>query len=232
MTQALSVRHSSVWRVDMGLFDKIKSFVNSGELDRLTETVGKTVNTFLNEQAAAAQNHSAPSANQNSNAPSDLLATANIPPKPDFTVNGDNGNKKYSFQLSGDFIEFSSHCEFIPSYQYEPLSSNDYTEYDGSLPIIAIGPGKIIHNAAESFEKGEAVTNITVTTCDSPYFLFSASFKEYDKKYYAYAFAKNTAREHEMLCVQYDPKLSGTALEKKLIAAVDKAAATYKETNI
>ncbi|MCI7768652.1 MAG: hypothetical protein MSJ26_11840 [Oscillospiraceae bacterium] len=110
------------------------------------------------------------------------------------------------------------------------MSSDDYTEYDGSLPIIAIGPSDIIYDAAESFENGEAVKDISVTECDSPYFLFSASFKEYDKMIYAYAFAKDTAREHEMLCVQYDPKLSGTALEKKLIAAVQKAAATYKET--
>lgn len=104
----------------MGLFDKLKCFVNSGELDKLTESAEKTVNTFINEQTAAAQNHSAPSANQNGNTASDsLLSTANIPPKPDFTVNDDYGDKKYSFELSGDYFEFKVTANLCP-----PISKN------------------------------------------------------------------------------------------------------------
>lgn len=34
----------------MGFLDKIRSFVESGELDKITEKVGQTVNTLLDEQ--------------------------------------------------------------------------------------------------------------------------------------------------------------------------------------
>ena len=34
----------------MGFPDKIRSFVESGELDKITEKVGQTVNTLLDEQ--------------------------------------------------------------------------------------------------------------------------------------------------------------------------------------
>lgn len=49
-TQASSVLHSSDWRAEMGFLDKIRSFVESGELDKITEKVGQTVNTLLDEQ--------------------------------------------------------------------------------------------------------------------------------------------------------------------------------------
>ncbi|WP_440300322.1 hypothetical protein [Huintestinicola butyrica] len=39
----------------MGFPDKIRSFVESGELDKITEKVGQTVNTLLDEQKNAAQ---------------------------------------------------------------------------------------------------------------------------------------------------------------------------------
>lgn len=34
----------------MGFLDKIRSFVESGELDKIAEKVGQTVNTLLDEQ--------------------------------------------------------------------------------------------------------------------------------------------------------------------------------------
>lgn len=39
----------------MGFLDKIRSFVESGELDKITEKVGQAVNTLLDEQKNAAQ---------------------------------------------------------------------------------------------------------------------------------------------------------------------------------
>lgn len=217
----------------MGLFDKIKDFVNSGEIDKITETVGNTVNTFLSEHAGVDRTNEAPASKAATpKASNDLLATGNILPKPCFTVEEEYGDKKYSFELSGDYIPFNSHCEFDPSYQYEPFSSEKYTAYNDVLPVVSIGPNDTIFDAAESFEKGEAVTKLNIKRCENPCFLFSTSFKEYDKIFYAYAFAAGSAREYEMLCVQYDPNIAGTALEKKLIAAVDNAAATYKEENI
>lgn len=217
----------------MGLFDKIKDFVNSGELDKITETVGNKVNAFLSEQTGVNRTHEASAERAAApTASSELIATGNIMPKPCFTVEDEYGDKKYSFELSRDYIVFSSGCEFDPSYQYEPLSSEEYTEYDDNLPVISIGPNNKIYEAAESFEKNGTASGLNITVCDIPCFLFSTQFEEYGKKFYAYAFAAGTAREYEMLCVQYNPGIAGTALEKKLIAAVDNAAATYKEEKI
>ncbi len=176
----------------------------------------------------------APAENTRKTPLKDIAASGNIPPKPCFTVSDEYGDKEYSFELSGDFIEFNSHCEFDPSYQYEPFSNEEYTDYDGNLPIISIGPDDTIYSAAESYEKDGSVSDLGIKTakCGNPCFLFSTSFKSHDLINYAYAFAGGTAREYEMLCVQYSPAICGTALEKKLIAAVDHAADTYKESNL
>lgn len=57
MTQASSALHSSDWRAEMGFLDKIRSFVESGELDKITEKVGQTVNTLLDEQKTQLSMH-------------------------------------------------------------------------------------------------------------------------------------------------------------------------------
>lgn len=41
----------------MGFLDKIRSFVESGELDKITEKVGQTVNTLLDEQKTQLSMH-------------------------------------------------------------------------------------------------------------------------------------------------------------------------------
>lgn len=223
----------------MGLFDKIKAFAENGGLDRLTETVGKTVNSLMNERqessaASAAAAHAERSVNDNaaSDKAEKILGSGNVPPKPYFTVNEEYGDKKYSFELSRDFIEFNSHSEASPSFQYEPFSDEDFTEYDGELPVLCICVNNKIYDASESFEASGKAEGLDVVPCSHPCFLYSTSFTEYGKKYYAYGFASGTARETEMLFAAYSPKLSGTALEKKLIAAVDHAVQTYSESEL
>lgn len=191
-------------------------------------------NKDISEKKYSDNTTQAPAENTRKAPSKDIAASGSIPPKPCFTVSDEYGDKKYSFELSGDFIEFNSHCEFDPSYQYEPFSNEEYTDYDGNLPVVSIGPDDTIYSAAESYEKSGSVSGmgITVTKCSNPCFLFSTTFKSHDLINYAYAFAGGTAREYEMLCVQYSPAICGTALEKKLIAAVDHAADTYKESNL
>ncbi|MGN1137788.1 MAG: hypothetical protein ACI4SF_16400 [Oscillospiraceae bacterium] len=220
----------------MGLLDKLKSFVDNGGIEKISSAVAKTVNTLADEakNSAQAQETSAAAKSSVNNTPSasgSILSTGNVPPKPYFTVEEEFGDKEYSFELSKDFIPFNSHSEFEPSYQYEPFSDDEYTEYDGNLPVLAIGPDDTVYKAAESFEKNGSVSGLKISESSNPCFLFSTFFEKYGLKYYAYAFAGGTAREYEMLCIQYKPDLSGTALEKKLIAALDKAADTYKESN-
>lgn len=216
----------------MDILDKIKEIIDSDAVKDITKAVGNAVNGFIEEQTSAQANRQAYPQPSAAAPQGDIIATGSIPPKPYFTVEEEYGDKKYSFELSRDFIAFNSHCEFDPSYQYEPLSSEEYTEYDDKLPVISIGPNDDIYEAAESFEENGTASGLNTAACDNPCFLFSTRFEEYGKKYYAYAFAGGTAREYEMLCVQYTPNIAETALETKLTAALDHAAATYKEENI
>lgn len=194
--------------------------------DKLTDMV-RAVENKLGRKAAEPEADTAPAAEEP--APKDpLLESADIPPKPNFKAESGFGDKYYSFELSGDFIEFNSHCEMEPSYRYEPYSTENYTEYDGRLPIIAIGPDDTVFNAAISYEGGGALPS-GAKSCESPSFLFSMHFGRNNKKIYAYAFSGGTARAHEMLFLEYDPGIEGTALEKKLCSILDHAAETYME---
>ena len=201
----------------MSFLDKLAKAAKA--VERIVESSSAVSGTRTSQSAPKA----AESAPKNT-----LLESASVPPKPDFKAESSFGDKEFSFELSGDFIEFNSHCEMEPSYQYEPYSTDDYTEYDGKLPVIAIGPNNTIFNAAVSYEGGGPLPS-GAKSCESPSFLFSMQFSEHNKKIYAYAFSGGTARAHEMLFLEYDPSIVGTALEKKLFAILDHAAETYME---
>ena len=193
-------------------------------LDKLTDAV-KAVGNKLHGENAAPAAVTAPKAEE----PKDsLLESASIPPKPDIKPEYSIDDKYYSFSLSGDFVDYDSHCEIDPSFQYEPYSTELSTEYDGKLPIIAIGPNNDIFSAAISYEGGGRLPS-GAKLCEKPSFLFSMKFSEHNKTIYAYAFAGGTARAHEMLYLEYDPAIEGTALEKKLCSILDRAAETYME---
>lgn len=152
--------------------------------------------------------------------------------KPYFTVNEEFEGKRFSFELSQDFIRHNSRSKSDLTYQYEPWCSDRLTEYNDNLPAFSISPKDLILDTIKSFESGEAVSGVDIRTYDSPYFLFSTRFEKCGKMVYAYTFSPDTKREKEVLCIRYSPEISGTALESKLMAAVDHAAATYKEENI
>ncbi len=163
----------------------------------------------------------------------ELIKSALIPPKPSFTFSEEYGDKKYTFELSRDFIPFNSHSEADPSFLYKPFSDEEFTGFEQGLPYIAIAPDyDEIYDAVERFENGEDVNDIAITKCGLPCFAFTVRFEKFGEMYYAYAFASGTARESEMLFVSYEPSLSGTALEQKLFSVLDNAAASYIEEDL
>lgn len=135
------------------------------------------------------------------------------------------GERNYSFMLSGDFIEFNSHCEFMPSFQYEPYSDEDYTRYAENYPIIFIGPEQDVYKAIEN----NAPVVEWHEELDSKYFAFRASLNYYGEILYCYGFRKGMARENEIFGLTYSMDIEGTPLEEKLTAILDKAIESYKE---
>ncbi|MGN0664939.1 MAG: hypothetical protein ACI4KF_00280 [Huintestinicola sp.] len=201
-----------------------------GFLDKLLNAFKKQDNSLSAEiNEAVPSEKDAPSEGQT---PTEIIASGNEAPKPYFTVEQEFGDKKYSFELSHDFIEFNSHSEADPAFQYEPYNDEEFTEYDGRLPELYICPDDDIYDACEFSESGEGSTDLTLSPCSQKSFLFSTEFEKYGLIYYAYGFDSGSARETEMLCVSYSPDVKGTALERKLRAALDHAAETYTESEL
>lgn len=193
----------------MGIFDKIKKL--------FSET----------------PEESAPQPTEKKPAPTispNLLETADIPPKPLRTITGEYGDSISTFSLSGDFIEFNSHCELDPSYQYEPDNNEDYTAYKENTPYLFFGPFDDAYDDGEEYVENGKVSDRNITESKNPYFLFSAKYDYFEKEIlYAYVFAQGTEREFDVLGVAYNREIEGTALEKKLCAILDETALSYKE---
>lgn len=225
----------------MGFFDTLKKIAGAAakEIGEAAKEAAQSVSE--NKSGAAAQNTAKPAAAQTKKTPAETISSGNNPAKASFQVKteffgGETGDDMFDvrFMLSRDFVEFNSHCEVMPAYQYEPDSTaaeNDlYTGYEGNLPHIGIGPDNGIYKAVEEYEKSGVLPSGDYEKCDSEYFAFRCSFDAHGLKYYAYAFKSGTTREKEMLSLDYLPDVCGTQLEKKLKAALDEAASTYTET--
>ncbi len=224
----------------MGFLDSIKKLAGAAakEIGEAAKEAAKSVNE--NKSEASAQNTVKPSAAETKKTPAEIIASGNNHAKASIerkteSFGGETGDDMFDvkFMLSGDFIEFNSHCEVMPAYQYEPNSTIEddlYTGYESNLPHIGIGPCDEIYDAVEAFEETGELPEGDYEKCDSEYFAFRCSFDNYGDKYYAYAFRSGTTREKEMLSVDYLPDIVGTPLEKKLKAALDEAASTYSET--
>lgn len=224
----------------MGFLDKLKGFVNSGDLDKLTDAVGKTVNTILNEQTT-----SKPSAQSNQQprpTPRNTAAQTVSPAKPsrkvtDCFYDGEDSETtvEYSFMLSGDFVETDSGaCEIDYAAVYAPESSDDYAEYDPSKPsfVVMNAAEKEIYDIIENFKKGAAVNSCNITRISLPNrrIYFKAKLSHRNVITYFYALDRGEIWKNCYIGVNYPPAVQGTPLESKLQAIVDEAAATYTET--
>ena len=224
----------------MGFLDKIRSFVESGELDKITEKVGQTVNTLLDEQKSAAQY--ARSAAQTVTQAAPQASAAVSPAKPSRNVtftfcDSDDNNAdidiESSFMLSGDFVESrSGAAEIDYCAVYAPESNADYEEGDSSQPVFIIAnvAESEIHSIICNYKKGIADSSITKVNLPYDRIYFKAKLSHRGIITYFYALDRGHMWENSYIGVNYSPSLAGTALEAKLMAAVDEAAATYKET--
>lgn len=160
-----------------------------------------------------------------------LLASGNFPAKSSVLRECSFG-ADFTFMLSGDFIEFNSHSEMDPSYQYEPDNNDEFTGYKPDHPVIAFGPCDELYDAVDAYlENGERCGKDFREVNDGN-FLFCTKLNYYDQLLYAYAFANETTWDHQMLGLMYPPALEGTPLEQKLLAALDEAARTYREVGV
>lgn len=201
----------------MGLFDSIKKIMDAAE--KITELASES------KPSAAAPKTDA----SGKGASGEPDPFGNPPAKAPVLVKQEYGDKSYSFQLSKDFIEFNSHCEMDPAYQYEPYSNEPYTEYKSNVPQIFIGPYDEIYHAVEIFLKNGAPYGRDFEKLESKYFLFRCRTDYFGQILYCYAFSDGTAREREIFGLTYNRNIQGTALEKKLTAILDDAAMSYQE---
>lgn len=203
----------------MGFFDSLKKIVN------VAETVSKQLSSSASSSSVRKNPEPAVSDAPVKRASQDILDSGNVPAKKPILIEDEYGDKKYTFRLSSDFIEFNSHCELNPSYQYEPYSSNNYTEYLENHPTIFIGPYNDVYHAVEN---GQPVGK-EYEKLDNKYFAFKTKLPYYGKRLYCYGFRDGTAREREAFGLTYNKDIEGTPLEKKLMAALDEVASTYIE---
>lgn len=219
----------------MGFLDKIRSFVESGELDQITEKVGQTVNTLLDEQKNAAQYARSAAQTVTQAAPQ---ASAKPSRNVTFTFcDSDDNNAdidiECSFMLSGDFVESrSGAAEIDYCAVYAPESNADYEEGDSSQPVFIIAnvAESEIHSIICNYKKSIADSSITKVNLPNDRIYFKAKLSHRGIITYFYALDRGHMWENSYIGVNYSPSLAGTALEAKLMAAADEAAATYKET--
>ncbi|MBQ8826226.1 MAG: hypothetical protein IJ007_03950 [Oscillospiraceae bacterium] len=159
--------------------------------------------------------------------PDKILNSASTPVLPLFGVEEETGEKVYSFKISEDFTVYET--RMYPAFQYYPYTDDGYEDFDGVLPVIAIGRNARIEEACRQLENDEVVTELLITKVQNEYFPFRTEFEDRGKVIYAYAFGSYTAREWEAFMLTYNPDIKGTALEQKLKAALDTVIRTYTE---
>ncbi|MGN1404302.1 MAG: hypothetical protein ACI4XB_08275 [Ruminococcus sp.] len=218
----------------MGFFDAMKKIVGGAQqlksqLDAIPDTpVPKTPQPSVRPVTI-------PSAQAAKKTDAALLETGSIPAKPSVKRSTcayrDDDKYVVTFQLSGDFVEFNSHCELDPSYQYEPDCNEEYTEYLEHHPEIFFGAPDTVYDTIEAYRlNGTAGKDFT--RLENGTFLFKARTEYFGDVLWMYAFSEQSAMEGDAVCLQYHPDIVGTPLEQKLIAALDEAAMTYTESKI
>ena len=169
--------------------------------------------------------------------PRDILESGTIPPKPsilredffcDTGVSGEETEITYQFLLSGDFVEFNSHAEPEACHQYEPFSEETFTGYNAKFPCFMLSDEDTVWDAVTTYKK----TGTVGTDCrpvKAGKMLFRAKIPYYDQVMTLYGFDRGNSWDNFGMCLVYNRDVEGTPLEDKLLAALDEAAASYRE---
>lgn len=174
--------------------------------------------------------------------PQEVLDTASIPAKPsrkiEFEVfDGENAEirVKVTFNLSGDFLETAGDVHYLASYL--PTIDDDYdADYsDSNTPLFGVldVDDEIIYNMAEKFDKGGVPENAMMflrVDDMGPRIQFKAKVKNRFGKieYFYNCQFHDEFNPQSYISVCYNADVVGTPLEKKLMAAVDEAARTFR----
>lgn len=225
----------------MGIFDKIKKaadavadILDDGKLNNSNKNGSKTTAPAASAPAAKPAQPAAPA----KTTPQILLDTGERLPAPMRRVcstfyGGENSDEyEMRFLITSDFVEFDSHCELSPSFQFEPGNEEGYTSYKEGYPQLVFGPNDKVYHAIDAFLADGTQSGENFEKSDIPYFLFKARFEDRGQMIYAYGFSPKSANDHLMLGVIYNPDAVGTALEKKLVSILDTVALTYREAKV
>ncbi len=211
----------------MGFLDSLKKFVDAAS--DIVDDVADEANELLSKAEDKVKETVAENNTAQAPAP---VAKPSVQRETTF-FGGETGDDEYriTFMLSGDFVEFNSHSEWDPSYQYEPTCTGDYTEFRSGLPCIFFGPVDEAYAAAETYLAGGRPDAKEFIEMADDSFLFRIKLPMGKAETLcAYVFAKGTPLEQQVLGLTYPNGMVGTPLERKLIAALDEAAQTYTQT--
>ena len=223
----------------MGLLDrflkdaakKIGESLENGAGGLLNELSGRTADTVSGVPVPEAEEPGEVSA---------LLATGELPAKPselrkELFYDGGNGDIEieYSFMLSEDFVLGDCGAAEVDYYaEYHPTDER----CDGEeIPCFCVmnAAEAPIHEMIERYKHGGTPKDVYLFERVSDfgekiYFRVSARF--YQSVYYFYAIDRGLTWKNCYIGVTYGENVRGTALEKKLMCAVDEAVRTYRET--
>lgn len=202
----------------MGLFDKLVKGLGefaTGVVDGMINN-SPTLTTYAVNHLKAAQTPATQSERI-------VLSPSSRIVKHDFLDN------VVSFRLNDAFRPAQSHAgEVSMLFTYAP--GKEYGD-EGSFPYIAIQEDDVIYNAVSEFEENGKVKNAIEMQALSGKFLFKAKKNYYNDIIYFYGFSDdNGFFEKAGLCVVYQKEYVGTDDEKKLMQALDEAAASFEET--
>ena len=141
-----------------------------------------------------------------------------------------------SFMVNDSFIHMESHAMEVPIIEvYAPGCDPEYPGdgiTEATVPNICILCEDVAYEACESFKETGAVPDAIEFRAVNGIFKFCAKLPYYDDLIvYMYGFdMADGAWENAALCVIYPKEYADTDDEKRLMAVLDAAAASYKET--
>lgn len=222
----------------MGLLDRFLKDT-AKKIGESLENGAGLLNELAGRAADAVDGDPSPEPEQPGKVPA-LLATGELPAKPselrkEMFYDGGDGDIgiEYSFMLSGDFI-FGNCGAAEVDYYAEYCPTGERLD-DEEIPCFCVvnAAEKPIHEMIERYKHGGTPKDVYLFERLSDfgkkvYFRASAPFCQ--SVYYFYAIDRGLTWKNCYIGVTYGEYARGTALEKKLMNAVDEAVRTYSET--